>query len=195
MFQYIFSSLVRSKYLSLFSFSLMFTLRSAKTAKLTIRQVLAFFFSSTITWSSLLAGIWWSVCIWKLWASHFSGWILVEHIQSDTISISSTIPCGLPSIPADSNSNVVKIILILLPISNSFLFHVLGDSSKSFKYTWYDRHSHATQLFKNPCIGRLNGEVSFVTVFEKISHVTGPFGSHEKVSQGIRSFTNRFWKA
>ena len=49
MFYSLFSSLARSRYLSLFSLSFNFTLWSAETAKLAIRQGLFFFF--TITWS------------------------------------------------------------------------------------------------------------------------------------------------
>ena len=61
----LFSSLVRSRYLFLFSFSCKFTLWSAGTTKSTIRQVLSFFFFFffllTITRSSRLVKIWWSV--------------------------------------------------------------------------------------------------------------------------------------
>ena len=63
MFFCFFSSLVRSRYLSLFLLSFNFTLWSARTAKSTIRQVL--FFLLTITTSSFLAKIRWSVCISK----------------------------------------------------------------------------------------------------------------------------------
>ena len=63
MFHSFFSSLARSRYLSLFSLSFSFTLWSAGMAKSTIWQVLFFFF--TITRSGCLAMIGWSVCISK----------------------------------------------------------------------------------------------------------------------------------
>ena len=71
MFQSFFSSQANSKYLYLFSFSLIFTLRFAGTAKSTIRQVLfsflffSFLFLLTITISGLVVGIKLSVCISK----------------------------------------------------------------------------------------------------------------------------------
>ena len=71
MFHNFFSSLAKSKYLSLFSLSLFFTLWSAWTAKSTIQQVLFFLLISTR--SGLLVGIRWSVCFSKfqrlLWIS------------------------------------------------------------------------------------------------------------------------------
>ena len=62
-----FSSLVRSKYLSLYKFSLIFTRWFAEAAKSTRQQVLffLFFFLLTITKSVFLVGIRWSVCISK----------------------------------------------------------------------------------------------------------------------------------
>ena len=63
MFHSFFSSLARSRYLSLFSFSFSFTLRSVRTAKSTIRQVL--FFWLTLTRFGHLVEIRWSVCISK----------------------------------------------------------------------------------------------------------------------------------
>ena len=68
---YLFSFLARSRYLSLFSFSFIFALWSAGTAKSTLWLVRFFFFFSfffffvllTITRSGHLAEIWWSVCI------------------------------------------------------------------------------------------------------------------------------------
>ena len=57
------SSIGRSKYLSLFSFSFVLTMLSAVTAKFTIRQVLFFFFLLIIPKSSLLIRIRWSVWI------------------------------------------------------------------------------------------------------------------------------------
>ena len=65
MFQIFFSSLARSKYFSLFSFSFMFAQWSAGTAKSTIRQVVFFIYSLIITRSGLLGGIKWSICISK----------------------------------------------------------------------------------------------------------------------------------
>ena len=62
MFYSFFNSLVRSRYLSFFSFSFNL-LWLAGTAKLTILQVL--FFYVFITWAVLLAKIKWSVCISK----------------------------------------------------------------------------------------------------------------------------------
>ena len=59
-----FSSLTKSKYWSLFSFSLIFTLWLAGIAKSTIRQVL-FFLLLTITRSGDEAKIRWSVCVLK----------------------------------------------------------------------------------------------------------------------------------
>ena len=56
-------SLARSKYLSLFTFSLIFILWSAEIAKFTIWQILCLLL--IITRSSLLAQIRWSVCISK----------------------------------------------------------------------------------------------------------------------------------
>ena len=61
MFHSFFTSLARSRYLSLFSPSFNFTLWSARTAKSTIRQVLCFLL--TISRSGCLAEIRWSVCI------------------------------------------------------------------------------------------------------------------------------------
>ena len=62
LFHSLFSSQIRSKYLSLFSFFP--TLWSARTAKSTIRQVL-FFFLLIIIRSVLLAGVRWSLCTSK----------------------------------------------------------------------------------------------------------------------------------
>ena len=59
MFHRFFSSLAQS----FFIFSLIFSLRSAETAKCIIQQIL--FFLLIITWSDLLAEITWSVCISK----------------------------------------------------------------------------------------------------------------------------------
>ena len=56
MFHSFFNSLARSRYLSFFSFSFRFILRSAETAKSTILQIL-FFFLLIIMRSGLLAGI------------------------------------------------------------------------------------------------------------------------------------------
>ena len=64
MFSSFLSYQFRFKYLSLFSFSVIFLLHSAETAKFTIRQVLTFFLL-IITWSGLLDGIRWSVDISK----------------------------------------------------------------------------------------------------------------------------------
>ena len=63
-FQNFFCSLARSKYLSLFSLSFNCTMWSGGTAKSTIRRVI-FFLLLTITRSSHLAEITWSVCISK----------------------------------------------------------------------------------------------------------------------------------
>ena len=65
MFQSFFSSLARSRYLSLFLFSFTFTLWSAGTAEFTIRRVHFFFGGVTISRSGRLAKIRWSVCISK----------------------------------------------------------------------------------------------------------------------------------
>ena len=65
-FHSFFSSLARSKYLSLFLLSLIFTLWSAGMAKSTIQQVLSFFllfFLLVISGSGVLARIRWSVYI------------------------------------------------------------------------------------------------------------------------------------
>ena len=72
-----FSSLARSRYLSLCFLSFKFTLWSATMAKFTVWQVFSFFF--TITRSGHLAEIRWSVCISKpreVFTSHFPGQIL-----------------------------------------------------------------------------------------------------------------------
>ena len=63
----LFSSLARSKYLSLFSFSLIFPLWSARTAKFTIRQVFSILLLLLLntTRSGILVGIRWYVCISK----------------------------------------------------------------------------------------------------------------------------------
>ena len=50
-FHSFFSSLVRSKYLSLFSFSLIFPLWSPRTVKFTIPKVLFFFYYHHLVWS------------------------------------------------------------------------------------------------------------------------------------------------
>ena len=63
MFHSFFNSLARSRYLSLFSHSFRFNLWSAGTAKLTILQIL--FFLLIIITSGRLAGIRWSVCMFK----------------------------------------------------------------------------------------------------------------------------------
>ena len=62
-FHSFFNSLIRSRYLSLFSHSFSFILWSAGTAKSTILQI--FFFLLIIIRSGLLAEIRWSVCISK----------------------------------------------------------------------------------------------------------------------------------
>ena len=64
MFHSFFSSLARSRYLSFFSLSFRFILWSADTAKLTISQIL-FFILLIIIRSGLLAGIRWSVWMFK----------------------------------------------------------------------------------------------------------------------------------
>ena len=63
MFHSFFSTLAKFRYLSIFLFSINFTLWSARTAKSTIRQIL--WFLLTATWSGNLAEIRWSVCISK----------------------------------------------------------------------------------------------------------------------------------
>ena len=60
-----FNSLARSRYLSFFSHSFSFILRSAGIAKSTILQILFFFFLLIIIRSGLLAEIRWSVCMSK----------------------------------------------------------------------------------------------------------------------------------
>ena len=65
MFHSIFNFLARSRYLSFFSHSFSFILRSARTAKSTIFQILFFFFLLIIIRSGLLAEIRWSVCMSK----------------------------------------------------------------------------------------------------------------------------------
>ena len=72
-----FSSLARSRYLSLFSFSFSFTLWSAGTAKFTISQVL--FCLLTITRYGRLAEIKWSFCILK---SQIILWVLFPRMDS-----------------------------------------------------------------------------------------------------------------
>ena len=72
MFNSFFSSLARSRYLSLFSHSFSFILWSAGTAKSTILQIFFFFFLLIIIRSGLRAEIRWSVCISK---SHGSLWV------------------------------------------------------------------------------------------------------------------------
>ena len=67
MFHVFFSSLASFKYLSLGSFSLVFTRWSAETVKSTIRV-----FFLIITWFGLLARIRWSVCILKPWEFYVS---------------------------------------------------------------------------------------------------------------------------
>ena len=64
MFHSFFNSLARSMYLSFFSHSFSFILWSVGTAKSTILQVLLFLLIIIIK-SGPLAGIRWSVCIWK----------------------------------------------------------------------------------------------------------------------------------
>ena len=80
-FHSFFSSLAKSKYMSLFLLSLNFTLWSAKMTKFTIRQILFsflfflliffffffffFFFLLIVTWFGVLDGIGWSVSISK----------------------------------------------------------------------------------------------------------------------------------
>ena len=63
MFHYIFGSLSRSRYLSLYSLSFNFTLWSAETVKFTIRPVLVFCWPPPPTRSGRLAKNRWSVCI------------------------------------------------------------------------------------------------------------------------------------
>ena len=67
MFHSVFSSLARSKYLSIILLSFIFSLQSAGTAKSIKWQVPFFslFVFSMITWSSLLVGIKRSICISK----------------------------------------------------------------------------------------------------------------------------------
>ena len=89
-FHRFFSSLVRSRYLSFFSFSFNFTLWSARKVKPTILQVL---FLLIIIRSGRLAEIWWSVCISKSQKSlciSFSGidYYYYLHIRFFHISVS-----------------------------------------------------------------------------------------------------------
>ena len=97
MFHSFFNSLVRSRYLSFFSHSFSFILWSADTAKSTVLQFL--FFLLIIIRSSLLAEIWWSVCMSK---SHWSlcyflgqvlGWAYTISLYGQ-ISFSCTSPSG-----------------------------------------------------------------------------------------------------
>ena len=65
MFQSLFNSLARSRYLSFFSYFFRFIMWSAGTAKLTILQIIFFFFLLISMRSGLLVGIIWSVCMLK----------------------------------------------------------------------------------------------------------------------------------
>ena len=78
MFHSFFSSLTRSKNFSVFPISLVFTLLSARTVKSTNRPQVTFILL-TVTWSSRLTRIWWSLSQnpRELCASHFLGPILV----------------------------------------------------------------------------------------------------------------------
>ena len=76
MFHSFFNSPARSRYLSFFSFSFSFILRSARTAKSTILPVLFFM---VIIRSGLLADIWWSLSMSK---SHRS--LCVSFSRTDT---------------------------------------------------------------------------------------------------------------
>ena len=92
MFHSFFGSLVRSKYLCLFLFSLIFTLWLTGMAKFTIPQVL--FFLLTITRSSLLAEVVWS----NFNFSHNCLWIKPSspsHVESCTLFVLDCCICLL----------------------------------------------------------------------------------------------------
>ena len=71
LFHSFFSFQPRSKYLSLFSFSLVFSLWSAEITKSMIRRAGSLFLLLIIIWSGLLVGIRLSVCIWKFLQTNY----------------------------------------------------------------------------------------------------------------------------
>ena len=69
--QFLFRSLTSSKFLSIFSLSVIFALWSTVTEKSTRRQILSFFFMLINTKSVLLTWVWWSVFYLKLLLFNF----------------------------------------------------------------------------------------------------------------------------
>ena len=121
---YFFSSLARSRYLSLFSLSFNFTLWSAGTARYTIQQVLVylffsffFFFLLTIAWSGRLSEIKWSVCIWK---SQDGLWIISNIIIISEFFTPMLTDCFYWSLNDSKSPRVSKALLSMANLKDAF---------------------------------------------------------------------------
>ena len=138
MFHSFFNSLARSRYLSLFSHSFSFILRSAGTAKSTILQIF-FFFLLIIIRSGFRAEIRWSVCISKsnrsLWLSfsrtgaglciyHLLAWSNLNFLHISQWITLSTQSCLASYSCANSPHSLIMwlIVLSLSPHSLQLLF-------------------------------------------------------------------------
>ena len=116
------NSLARSMYLSLFSHSFIFILRSAGTAKPTILQILIFLL--IIIRSSFLSEYY-----------YYHDFTPLSQCDSKSPRVSRT----LLSILVDLNNAVVWMVSIYSPISNSsnLLLYDFGDRSQYANYNWY----------------------------------------------------------
>ena len=137
MFHSFFNSLARSKYLSFFSHSFNFTLRSARTAKSTILQVLLFLL--IIIRSGRLTEIKRCVWMWKsqsLCVSHSSGQMLgcaYTICSYGQVQISCTFPSGsLCQIPM--SWQYILCVLLLFTLLE-FFTSVLADGL-SLEFEW-----------------------------------------------------------
>ena len=133
MFHNCFNSLARSKYLSFFSYSFSFILWSAGTAKLTILQILFFFFC----W--LLLGL----VFWPRWGDpsvcQSPIGVYVCHFLGQMLGCAYTIcSYGQIEISCTSPSGIIIIIIIICEFFSTALvdFHWSLSNSKSPQVPW-----------------------------------------------------------
>ena len=85
MFRSFLSSLARSKYLSIFTFSIVFTLCSNRKAKSTRWQVLFFLLRRSLTFWTRLGDPFVFQSLWEIYKSNFLWWILVVLTPFDSV--------------------------------------------------------------------------------------------------------------
>ena len=128
-FHCFFSSLARSRYLSLFSLSFSFYLWSAGTVKFAIPQVLLlFFFCFEIFFTQAQAGGFSLGFEWQQVSSSLQ--------DSSQYSGQSQQCCSSDSLQPSSYFQILQ-----------SLYQSFGDYTKSTNYNWYFRHFHLPQFF------------------------------------------------